>query len=110
MIELENMVKEKANFPKNNRDQNLSGVSLMHKVFDSKNPVLRLSSLERQAQIDEQEGYKSIMAGAMLGIRNPKAHMIFTLRPLRAIQLLQLATLLAERVDESEYIDMNSGQ
>jgi len=108
MIELEEMIKEKAKFPKNNQDKELSGYKLMFKVFDSNNPILRWSSLKRQTQIDELDGYKYIMAGAVLGIRNPKAHLRFEQKPLRAIQLLHLATLLAELVDDSEYVEQNS--
>ena len=47
------------------------------------------------------------MAGAMLGIRNPKAHSIFEQRPMRALKLLTLASLLAEIVDDSEYVEQS---
>jgi len=40
MISLEVMIKEKAKYPADNRGKELSGVSLMHKVFDSDNPIL----------------------------------------------------------------------
>ncbi|MHA1817458.1 MAG: TIGR02391 family protein, partial [Candidatus Heimdallarchaeaceae archaeon] len=51
-IELENMVKEKANYPSDNNGVELSGVGLMHKVFDSKNPILKWSSLSYRVQKD----------------------------------------------------------
>jgi len=41
----------------------------------------------------------------MQGIRDPKAHAIFQIRPMRALKLLTLATLLAELVDASEYVE-----
>ena len=106
MIELEVMVKEKEQFPKDDKGKELSGVALMYIVFNSKNPILSWSSLTLQVEIDELEGYRHIMAGAVQGIRNPKAHLRFKQRrPLRALQLLHLTTLLAERVDESKYVE-----
>jgi uncharacterized protein (TIGR02391 family) len=104
MISLEVMVKEKAKFPKDNKGKELSGVPLMHKVFDPDNPILSWCKDTRQIDRDELEGYKHIFAGAMQGIRDPKAHAIFQISPMRALKLLTLATLLAELVDASEYL------
>ena len=102
-----NMVKEKTNYPKDNRQRELTGVNLMHKVFSKNNPLLKWSALETQSQKNELEGYKNIFAGVMQGIRNPKAHTIFEQRPMRSLQLLVLANLLAEIVDVSVYIAQN---
>ena len=107
MIRLEEMVKEKAKFPKDNRDRELSGVPLMHRVFDADNPILSWCKGSRQIERDELEGYKHIFAGAMQGIRDPKAHSIFEIKPMRALKLLTLATLLAELVDASKYINQD---
>jgi uncharacterized protein (TIGR02391 family) len=104
MIRLEEMIKEKAKFPTDNRGKELSGVSLMHKVFDPDKPILNWCKGKRQIERDELEGYKHIFAGAMQGIRDPKAHAIFEISPMRALKLLTLATLLAELIDSSEYI------
>ena len=104
MIRLEEMIKEKAKFPKDNRGSELSGVSLMHKVFDPDKPILSWCEGKRQVERDELEGYKHIFAGAIQGIRDPKAHAIFKIRPMRALKLLTLATLLAEIVDASKYV------
>lgn len=104
MVQLEHMIKTKAKFPKNNRGSELSGSKLMHRVFDSNDPILNWCKNDTQSGKDELEGYKHIMAGAMQGIRNPKAHAIFTINPIRALQLLTLANLLAELVDASEYV------
>lgn len=105
MIQLEEMIKQKAKFPKDNQDRELSGYNLMFKVFDPNNPILRWSKLERQSEKDELAGYRYIMAGAVLGIRDPKAHTIFKQRPLRALQLLTLVTLLADLIEISEYVE-----
>ena len=107
MISLEVMIKEKAKYPADNKGKELSGVALMHKVFDSDNPILSWCKDTRQIDRDELEGYKHIFAGAMQGIRDPKAHAIFQISPMRALKLLTLATLLAELVDASEYVEQN---
>jgi len=105
MIRLEVMIKEKAKFPVDNKGKELSGVSLMHKVFNPDNPILTWCKDKHQIERDELEGYKYIFAGAMLGIRDPKAHAIFEIRPMRALKLLTLATLLAELIDASKYTE-----
>jgi uncharacterized protein (TIGR02391 family) len=107
IIQLEEMIKEKAKIPKDDRGNELSGVSLMFKVFDPNNPILSWCKNERQIERDELSGYRYIMAGAILGIRDPKAHAIFELKPMRALKLLTLATLLAELVDASKYVKQN---
>ncbi len=107
MIKIEEMVKEKAKRPKDNKGRELSGKTLMFRVFDLKEPILKWSDLQQQGEQDEHSGYCQIFAGAMLGIRNPKAHGTFRSRPMRALQLLHLATLLAERIDESKYVEQN---
>jgi uncharacterized protein (TIGR02391 family) len=52
----------------------LDGQALMLHVFDPGAPVLRLSSLRSTSQRNEQAGYRFMFAGAMTGIRNPRAH------------------------------------
>lgn len=103
-IQLEQMIKEKTNFPKDNQGREMFGCSLMRKVFNVKSPLLKWSKLEHQTEIDELEGYQQIMAGVVQGIRDPKAHLIFEQKPLRALQLITLAALLADLVDVAEYV------
>lgn len=105
MIKIEEMVKEKAKHPKDNGGKELSGRTLMFKVFNPDDPLLKWSELQNQPEKDELAGYCQIFAGAMLGIRNPKAHAIFESRPIRALQLLHFATLLAEIIDASKYVE-----
>ena len=47
----------------------LDGSALMQTVFSPKNPVLRVSD-----NADEQMGFKWLFTGAVIGLRNPKAH------------------------------------
>lgn len=101
-IELESMVKEKANYPKDNQGKELSGTKLMHKVFDVKKPTLKWSDLKTRVLQDELEGYKLIFAGSVLGIRNPNAHLVSEQAPWRSLQILVFTCHLAEIVDKSE--------
>lgn len=50
------------------------GQDLMLHVFNPDHPVLRLNDLRRVSEKDEQAGYRFMFAGAMTGIRNPRAH------------------------------------
>ncbi|MHA1828343.1 MAG: TIGR02391 family protein [Candidatus Heimdallarchaeaceae archaeon] len=102
-IELENLVKVKSKYPKDNRNHELSGTALMFKVFDVNNPLLKWSDLSTQVLKDELEGYKYLFVGAVMGIRNPKAHRVFKQTPWRALQLLVFTNLLAELVDRCIY-------
>ena len=53
---------------------------------------------------DEREGFLALFRGAMLGIRNPKAHELFTLEdPQRALEYLGFASLLHRRLDTAEH-------
>lgn len=45
------------------------------------------------------------MAGTIQAIRNPRAHTIVEQKPMHALKLLALASLLAEIVDASEYVE-----
>lgn len=106
-IKLEEMIKIKAKFPKDKDGNELSGSRLMFAVFNPTNPILNWCGNTRQTERDELNGYCHIMAGTMLGIRNPKAHSIFKLRPMRALKLLTLVTLLAEIIDASKHVGKN---
>ena len=50
------------------------GADLMRRVFSPEKPVLYLSALQTESGQNEQRGYMDIFAGAMTGIRNPRAH------------------------------------
>lgn len=77
------------------------GAKLMNRAFSSHNPVLRMCRLDTQSGRDEQIGYMQILAGAMTGIRNPKAHGNISLEYKRAKHLLYLSSLLMYKVDET---------
>ena len=80
-----------------------SGSGLMRTVFSPNNPTLRLNGLAHQSEKDEQQGYMELFAGAIMAIRNPRAHdhkwhdTVDT-----ALQLLHFAHHLALKVDQAK--------
>jgi len=78
----------------------LDGAGLMTTAFSPQNPVIRLTNLDTISDRDEQQGYMQIFAGAMTGIRNPKAHGNLNPDPRRTMHLIALASLLMCRLDE----------
>ncbi|MCW7479457.1 TIGR02391 family protein [Leptospira bandrabouensis] len=51
-----------------------SGYSLMMKAFSENAPLIKLNKLNSVSDKDEQQGYKFIFSGSILGIRNPRGH------------------------------------
>ncbi|KYN82632.1 hypothetical protein ATY37_20595 [Vibrio cidicii] len=76
------------------------GAGLMNTAFSPQNPVIKLSDLETETDRNIQQGYMQIMAGAMIGIRNPKAHSNLNPDANKALHLISLASLLMCKVDE----------
>lgn len=82
-----------------------SGVALMNQVMGTPAPVLRMTTKEGQAGRDEQDGWRYLFAGALQGIRNPKAHgLVVQDNPGRTFECLSLASLLMRRLDDAEVI------
>lgn len=50
------------------------GAGLMTAAFSPGAPRLRIASLTTRSGRDRQQGYMRMLEGAMLGIRNPRAH------------------------------------
>lgn len=91
-----NLVKEKSG------RKDLDGKSLMLNVFSPNNPILKFNDLVSQTEKDEQEGFMYLFAGAILGIRNPKAHdHIVQKNMIRTLEYLIFASLLSKRVEEA---------
>jgi uncharacterized protein (TIGR02391 family) len=95
-----NAVKNKAGRPKGTRGDELDGASLMTHVFSPNAPILKINPLRSTSQQNEQQGYMQLAAGAMVGLRNPRAH-DHELKddPAQARELLHLASYLLRRVD-----------
>lgn len=78
----------------------LDGAGLMTTAFSPGNPVIRLTQLITETDRNIQQGYMQIMAGSMIGIRNPKAHGNLNPDSARALHLICLASLLMHKIDE----------
>lgn len=86
----------------------LDGKGLMSRAFRSPNPRLRLNNLKTDSDLDEQEGFMFLFMGAIVGIRNPKAHdYVIQKDKIKTVEYLSFASLLMKRLDES-IIDQNN--
>ena len=75
----------------------------MRAAFSANNPVIKLNSLQTSSEQNEQRGYMDIYAGAMTGIRNPRAHdHQLTDEPEAALELIVLANHLMRKLDSAE--------
>jgi uncharacterized protein (TIGR02391 family) len=96
--ELNNIVR--AVVKKKKAGKELDGSDLMNFAFSVKSPVIKLDDLSTISGRNIQIGYMQLFAGAMTGIRNPKAHANISITPERAIHFLFLASLLLSKLDE----------
>ncbi len=95
--EVHNCVKE---IVRRKINRELDGASLMRTAFSPSNPLIVLDDLSTESGRNIQEGYMVIFAGAMIGIRNPKAHHNLDLKERGAKHLIYLASLLMNKLDE----------
>lgn len=78
------------------------GSILIAEAFGLKNPKLIFSDLETESGKNEQKGFIQILQGVYQGIRNPKAHSLFSdLEELETIQYLIFSSVLIRRVEEA---------
>jgi len=97
--------KAKAGRPKGNGGVELDGASLMRRVFSRDQPILRVNSLRTDSDKNEQEGYMHIAAGAMTGLRNPRAHQAGREDDSwRALELLVFASHLMWMLDRAKRV------
>lgn len=81
--------------------EELDGSRGMFQAFSLDAPVIRVADTSTVSGKDQQEGYMYLFAGAMKGIRNPKAHDNVTIDEGRATHFLWLASLLMHKLDEA---------
>ncbi|MGV9001328.1 MAG: TIGR02391 family protein [Candidatus Saccharimonadaceae bacterium] len=77
----------------------LDGASLMTTAFSPDKPIIILENLESEDGRNVQQGYMMMLAGAMIAIRNPKAHSNDTIEPDEAMPLIQIASHLFGKYD-----------
>lgn len=91
------------NFTKRKVDQPLDGKDLMAKAFNEDKPIIKINKLTSRSERDEQEGFRFLFMGAMVGIRNPKAHDdIRQINPYKTLEYLAFASLLMRRATEGK--------
>ena len=83
------------------------GADLMHNIFSENKPILKFEEKDNETSKNVQRGYMEIFAGAMTGIRNPKAHENQHLIKEKAFRRLILASLLMEKIDEAIEVKEN---
>jgi uncharacterized protein (TIGR02391 family) len=92
-IALVNYVKEKS------RKHDLDGSGLMSTVFSANKPIFAMNDLSNQTEKDEQEGFMHLFMGAVLALRNPRAHALFDDSPEMALDYIAFLSMLAKRLD-----------
>jgi uncharacterized protein (TIGR02391 family) len=92
-----NYIKDRSN------RHDLDGTALVRTVFTKNHPILAFNTLTDQTDLDEQEGMMHLFEGAVLAIRNPGGHSFPEGTDQRAIEYISLLSLLAYRVQESQY-------
>lgn len=78
-----------------------SGTELMQTVFSPKKPILKFNDLQTQTDQSEQQGMMFLYAGAMLALRNPRAHKIIEDDPEKALEYIAFLSLLAKSLDKA---------
>jgi uncharacterized protein (TIGR02391 family) len=85
--------------------KNKTGKNLMTYVFDENKPILKIKPSLPDTAAEEQEGFRFLFMGAMLGIRNPKAHYsVIQKDKVKTVQYLAFASLLFNTVDEATLV------
>ena len=83
----------------------LDGAALMNYFFSLNRPIALLGDLNTETGKNIQNGYMQIFAGAMTGIRNPKAHENIQISMKQAIHHIFLASLLMTQLDTVKLVD-----
>jgi uncharacterized protein (TIGR02391 family) len=78
-----------------------SGTELMQLVFSPKSPILRFNDQQNDSERSEQQGMMYLYAGAMLALRNPRAHGLVQDHPENAVEYLSFLSMLAKALDRA---------
>lgn len=79
--------------------EEMDGSTLMQRAFNKNNPIIKLNETDGITSQDIQQGYQFMFSGAILGIRNPKAHGVESISKEEAIRELHFASMLMYKLD-----------
>ena len=79
-----------------------SGTELMQLVFSPKNPILHYNDQTNDSERSEQQGMMYLFSGAMLALRNPRAHGLMQDHPENALDYLSFISMLAKSLDRTK--------
>ena len=85
-------------------NQELDGAPLMTRAFSANNPIIQFGDLNTESGRNIQLGYMKIFEGAMIGIRNPKAHANMYPDGDKAIHFLFLSSFMFIKLQEAAII------
>lgn len=91
-----NLVKEAAG------EYELDGAPLVRRVFSKNNPILAVNALADRTDQDEQEGIMHLFEGAVMAVRNPGGHSFPEGSERRALEYINLLSMLAFIVQEAK--------
>lgn len=80
----------------------LDGSALMQHVFSPKAPFIVFNDLKDESDRSEQQGLMQLFTGAILAFRNPRAHRFVQDHPERALEYIQVVSLLAKLLDDAK--------
>lgn len=81
-----------------------SGEKLMMEVFNETIPLLKLTPLSTQSEIDEQRGFKFLFSGGVVAIRNPRGHEVDQIDDVdTCLDYLAFVSLLIRRLEQAGY-------
>jgi uncharacterized protein (TIGR02391 family) len=96
---IEDAVKALNNLVRLRSGKEIDGEALMTTVFNPKSPVLLFNDPQDASDQDEQRGFMMMFAGAVAGLRNPRAHKLIKDDPERALEFIAFVSLLAKLLD-----------
>jgi len=82
----------------------LDGVPLMQQAFSRNGPILAFNDLADRADLDEQEGMMHLFEGAIMALRNPRAHALDPDNPDDARDILTFLSYLAKCLDRARKV------
>lgn len=77
------------------------GAAVMTTVFSDNEPLIEFGERTSESGQNVQKGFMMMLAGAMTGLRNPKAHDNLTISEEDAMRQLMFASMLMYKIDEA---------